>query len=297
MLVSDEQLEHKWHRLCGETIRSLQQLKAHNDKLPPLTEVTDIGLGLRVLTYNIHNFKGYPENLGDAMWENKPEGRRNLALNALGMLDAHVASLQECFNEKRIQLELVNRLGYNARFFPASYHRHCAGAFLTRFSLLDSVNLTFLERDGEVKIKRFLGRSLIQLPGGHQILVYNSHSDPSPEEELRLCEEICKLDRLLGRPMFWMGDWNISRSHSCYGWFHRMGLIDAFAHLGLPHTTTTLKGDKNRPGIDNIFCTPDIVERLQSIEIVCRGSVMVDSSEPQSIAASDHLPVLAVFLF
>jgi endonuclease/exonuclease/phosphatase family metal-dependent hydrolase len=297
LLVTKGHGEKEWSRLCGKTIRSLEELEVHNQRLPPAEDVVDVGLRLRVLTYNIHNFRGYPEELAEELWTREPEKRLTLPIRTLGMLDAHLISLQECAHEKKLQLELIERLGYSASFFRASHHRHCAGAFLTRFSLLDSVNLTFLELDGEVKMKRFLGRSLIQLPGGQQLLFYGGHYDPSPEEELRLCEEVMRLDRKLGRPMIWLGDWNITRTHSSYRWFQRMGLIDAFVHLGLPHTTTGLKGDRSRGGIDYIFCTPDIADRLQSIEIVNRGPATVDPNDSQSVAASDHLPVLAVFRF
>ena len=112
-----------------------------------------------------------------------------------------------------------------------------------------------------------------------------------------LIEEVCRLDLALKRPMIWMGDWNIQRTHVLYKRFHKMGLVDAFVHLDLPHTTTSLKGDRTRGGIDYIFCTPDIADRLESIEIVARGSAALDPNDPKSIAASDHLPVLAVFRF
>ena len=105
-----------------------------------------------------------------------------------------------------------------------------------------------------------------------------------------LIEEVCRLDRALKRPMIWMGDWNIQRSHVLYKRFRKMGLVDAFVHLDLPHTTTSLKGDRTRGGIDYIFCTPDIADRLESVEIVARGSAALDPNDPQSIAASDHLP-------
>lgn len=250
-----------------------------------------------MLTYNIHNFRGYPEELGAERWKRNPREKLDLHLRALGMLDAHVASLQECFHDKKLQLQLVDQLGYRASFFPASYHQHCAGATLSRYPLLDSVNLTFFELHHKVKMKRFLGRSLIHLPGGQEILIYGGHYDPAPEDELALVEQVYRIDRALKRPMIWMGDWNIKRTHRLYARFKKMGLVDTFVHLGLPHTTTSLKGDRRRGGIDYILCTPDIADRLESIEIVARGAATLDPNNPGSVAASDHLPVLAVFRF
>ena len=91
--------------------------------------------------------------------------------------------------------------------------------------------------------------------------------------------------------MIWMGDWNIQRTHApIQAVSRRMGLVDGFVHLGLPHTTTSLKGDRSRGGIDYIFCTPDIADRLESIEVVARGAAALDPNDPESIAASDHLP-------
>ena len=281
----------------GHTIKTLEELKTHNSKLPPAARGVEVGLKLRVLTYNIHNFRGCPEELGGERWELEPREKLDLQLRALGMLDAHVASLQECFHDKGLQLRLVNQLGYRASFFPASYHEHCAGATLSRYPLLDSVNLTFLELNGEVKMKRFLGRSLVRLPGRHEILVYGGHYDPDPDQEMALVEQVLRTDQALGRPMIWLGDWNIERTHRLYGRFEKMGLVDAFAHLGMPHTTTGLKGDRRRGGIDYILCTPDIADRLESIEIVARGAATLDPTDPRSVAASDHLPVLAVFRF
>ena len=89
----------------------------------------------------------------------------------------------------------------------------------------------------------------------------------------------------------------MERSHPLYHRFKKMGLVDAFVHLGLPDTTTTLKGDRGRGSIDYIFCTRDIIDCLESIEIVNQGAATLDSNTSGSIAASDHLPVLAVFRF
>lgn len=290
--------ERKWLGMSGAVIKTLEALQAHNATLPPPPAVPrDTGLRLRVLTFNIHNFRGYPEDLGTARWKSAPQEKLDIQLRTLGMLDAHLASLQECDYDKPLQLRLIERLGYLASFFPASHHKHCAGATLSRYPLLDNLNLTFLEMEGQVVVKRFLGRSLVRLPGGQEILIYGGHYDPNPDAEMDLIEEVCRLDRALKRPMIWMGDWNIQRTHVLYKRFHRMGLVDAFVHLDLPHTTTSLKGDRTRGGIDYIFCTPDIADRLESVEIVARGAAALDPNDPESIAASDHLPVLAVFRF
>ena len=146
-------------------------------------------------------------------------------------------------------------------------------------------------------MKRFLGRSMVRLPGGQEILLYGGHYDPSPEKELALCEQVYSIDRELGRPMIWMGDWNIEQTHRLYRRFENMGWVDAFVHLGLPHTTTSVAGDRLRGGIDYIFCTPDVAARLESIEVVSRGATTLDPNDPQSVAASDHLPVVAVSRF
>ena len=290
--------QRRWHSMSGPVVKTLEALQAHNATLPPPpAEPRDTGLRLRVLTFNIHNFRGYPEDLGTARWKSHPQDKLDIQLRTLGMLDAHLASLQECDYDKPLQLRMIDRLGYLASFFPASHHKHCAGATLSRYPLLDNLNLTFLEMGGQVVIKRFLGRSLVRLPGGQEILIYGGHYDPVPDAEMDLIEEVCRIDRALKRPMIWMGDWNIQRTHVLYKRFHRMGLVDAFAHLDLPHTTTSLKGDRTRGGIDYIFCTPDIADRLESIEVVARGAAALDPNDPQSIAASDHLPVLAVFRF
>ena len=306
--------EKEWYELCGKTIKTVEGLKIHNSKLPlPRTQVKEIGLKLRVLTYNIHNFRGYPEDLGTEKWNAMLPGKRDsrekldLQLGALGMLDAHIASLQECFHDKQLQLQLIDQLGYKASFFPASYHRHCAGATLSRYPLIDSVNLTFMELYGVkaslnkseflAPMKRFLGRSLVRLPGGQEILVYGGHYEPASENELALVKQIYQIDRALQRPMIWMGDLNIERSHPLYSWFKKIGLVDGFMYLNLPHTTTSLKGDRSRGGIDYIFCTPDIANRLESIEVVSRGPVTLDPNDQDSVASSDHFPVLAVFRF
>jgi endonuclease/exonuclease/phosphatase family metal-dependent hydrolase len=286
----------EWDRLCGQTIKTADELRIHNNRLPPPAGAIEVGLKLRVLTYNIHNFRGYPEEIAAEQWQVNPREKLDLQLRAFGMLDPHVASLQECFHDKKLQLELVEQLGYRGSFFPASYHWHCAGAILSRYPLLDSVNLTFFELNGKVKMKRYLGRSLIRLPGGQEILIYGGHYDPEPEDELALIEQIYQIDQGLQRPMIWTGDWNIKRSHRLYSRFKKMGLVDASVHLGLPDKTTTLK-DKGQGGIDYIFCTRDIIDRLESIEIVGQGAATLDPNNSGSIAASDHLPVLAVFRF
>jgi endonuclease/exonuclease/phosphatase family metal-dependent hydrolase len=286
----------EWDRLCGQTIKTAEKLRIHNGRLPPPAGAIEVGLKLRLLTYNIHNLRGYPDELAAKQWQVNPREKLDLQLRAFGMLDPHVASLQECFHDKKLQLELVEQLGYRGSFFPASYHWHCAGAILSRYPLLDSVNLTFFELNEKVKMKRYLGRSLIRLPGGQEILIYGGHYDPEPEDELALIEQIYQIDQALQRPMIWMGDWNMERSHPLYHRFKKMGLVDTSVHLGLPDKTTTLT-DLGRGGIDYIFCTRDIIDRLESIEIVNQGAATLDSNTSGSIAASDHLPVLAVFRF
>lgn len=289
--------DQQWHRMSGTVIKTLEALQIHNASLPPPSEASDIGLRLRVMTYNIHNFRGYPEDHGTVRWKSHPQDKLDIQLRTLGMLDAHLASLQECAYDKPLQLQLISQLGYRASFFPASHYKHCSGATLSRYPLLDNLNLTFLEIQGQLIMKRFLSRSLVRLPGGQEILIYGGHYDPVPDAEMDLIEEIYRIDQTLQRPMIWMGDWNIQRTHILYKRFRKMGLVDGFVHLGLPHTTTSLKGDRNRGGIDYIFCTPDIADRLESIEVMARGAATLDPNDPDSIAASDHLPVLAVFRF
>ena len=122
--------EQRWLSMSGPAVKTLEALQAHNAGLPPPTEARDTGLRLRVLSFNIHNFRGYPEDLGTARWKSHPEDKLDIQLRTLGMLDAHLASLQECAYDKPLQLRLIDRLGYRASFFPASHHTHCAGATL-----------------------------------------------------------------------------------------------------------------------------------------------------------------------
>ncbi len=110
--VQDQESEKRWQQLGSKTIRTLEELRAHNRELPLPPKAIDTGLKIRVLTYNIHNFRGYPEQLGKERWKRDPDPKLALPLRALGMLDAHVASLQECFHDKELQRTLVESLGY-----------------------------------------------------------------------------------------------------------------------------------------------------------------------------------------
>ena len=93
--------ERKWLSMSGTVIKTLEALQAHNATLPPApAETRDTGLRLRVLTFNIHNFRGYPEDLGTARWKSDPQEKLDIQLRTLGMLDAHLASLQECDYDK-----------------------------------------------------------------------------------------------------------------------------------------------------------------------------------------------------
>ena len=67
--------EQRWLSMSGPAVKTLADLQAHNAGLPPPTEARDTGLRLRVLTYNIHNFRGYPEDLGTARWKSHPEDK------------------------------------------------------------------------------------------------------------------------------------------------------------------------------------------------------------------------------
>ena len=289
--------ERQWHRMSGPAVKTLEALQAHNAGLPPPTEGRDTGLRLRVLTFNIHNFRGYPEDLGTARWKSHPEDKLDIQLRTLGMLDAHLASLQECAYDKPLQLRLVERLGYRASFFPASHHKHCAGATLSRYPLLDSLNLTFLEMGGQVVMKRFLGRSLVRLPGGQEILIYGGHYDPVPDAEMDLIEEVCRLDRALKRPMIWMGDWNIQRTHvytnDSAGWDWWMPLPTWACLIPPPASRETAPGaastTSSAPRTSPTASSPS---RWWLAE-----AAALDPNDPESIAASDHLPVLAVFRF
>jgi endonuclease/exonuclease/phosphatase family metal-dependent hydrolase len=257
--------------------------------------------GLRTMSYNILACLGFPET------DKNRERFRAMAPQQL-MRMAHELLLYRpdlvTFSESVVQTNaerMAAAMGMNVAWFPPGvpsfkgYPIGFPGTVLTRHKILESQNAPG-NTDPELYTRHW-GRAVIRT-ASEEIVVHSGHLNPH-KSEIRMKEidgmlRVMEQDQKPGRSILLQGDLNHRPEAPEYQRWVQAGFVDTFAAKGVgqPFTSSPI-APKGR--IDYIWVHGPLAARLSEARCLFEGAFRTNPDDPQSVALSDHLPVMAVF--
>ena len=270
---------------------------------------------LRVITYNVYSFNGYPiDRLKlQGYFTNKPDKAiidkvrtqipTRLALE-LEIYAPDIISFQEVRGEANVA-KVADLLGMNYAFFPGSPNADFPGAIITRYEILESTSRPIL--DGECPPELFTrhwGRVLIQADS-EKIAVHTAHLYPgSANSQIRIREIREILSRIdddieKGYSVLIAGDLNHKPDTQEHREWIGAGFNDTWAQKnklpGFTFPSTGAREDGEDYRIDYILTLGFTEFKLRDSKILYEGAFRTYKDSPLSFALSDHLPVISIF--
>ncbi len=260
---------------------------------------------LRVITYNIMKFEGYPKTTG---WQGCPvyESNETIFSRVRGQIPLRIAlelalyrpdiiSLQEANSEEKVA-EIAEYLGMNYAFFPGN--GRWPGAILTKYKIIEpKLDSTSEKYAAQELFTRHWGRVYLDADG-QKIVVHTVHLHPVDGEirktEIQEIIKTVKADIGTGNSVLLMGDLNHRDNDAEYKLWVEGGLKDTAILAGIDSKyTVPSTGPMKR--IDYIWACGPILEKLAETRVLNRGAFKMNFDDTPYFALSDHLPVLAIF--
>ena len=257
--------------------------------------------GLRSISYNILACLGYPENDANrgrfrAMAPQQPERMAH----ELQLYSPDVVTFSESVSEETAKV-IASAMRMNFSWFPPGvpsfkgYPIGFPGTIMTRHKILESQNAPG-NKDSELYTRHW-GRAVIQT-GTEEIVVHTGHLNPH-KSETRMREidgmlAVMEKDQKSGRSILFQGDLNHRPDTPEYQRWAAAGFVDSFLARGTgqPFTSNSISP---RGRIDYIWVYGPLIQRLKEARCLFEGAFRTNPEDPQSVALSDHLPVMAVF--
>lgn len=250
-------------------------------------------VAFRTITYNVLACKGYPET--DANRQVLEAARDTLPeaiAKALAGFEPTVVTLQESPTEDRVA-RMAKTLGMNYAYFPGGF----PGTLITPYAIEEPVNRpTAGDPHPKELFTRHLGRARLVTPFG-PLHIVSTHFHPR-EHSVRMREAaaiIALIDQLKqSAPVMLQGDLNHGPDAPEYALWEKSGLVDFSKALGIG-VEPTCPCVNPRKRIDYVWATPDFAEHAVSARVLNEPPFTPESSNAQSFALSDHMPVTALF--
>lgn len=253
---------------------------------------------MRIATYNIYKFQGYPADAATAAL-GEPESPQRIEhfTGVLRELGCDVIALQEGGVSAGMMQALAGALGMYLVTIPSPLK--WPGQILSRFPVLESRVFSHFVPDPAVvpPLSRCAGWARLALGGGRELGVFILHLHPN-QRELRDAEaEIvaARAAALLGETpdLVVLGDFNCNVEEPVHGRLKELGFVNAMevAGGGLRPTMDTA-GRTRLLTIDHIYVSPSLASRLVAAEVVARPGFRHEVAEGVW-DHSDHLPVVA----
>lgn len=248
----------------------------------------------RSITYNILAAKGYPETDANRhrLRSTRPQLADRLALE-LDLYNPDIVTFQESPPEP-VVAAIAKAMGRHYTFFPGGF----PGAVITRWEILESQNCPLLEGPRpEDLFTRHWGRAVLQA-NGQRLTVYSAHLHPSNVEvrarEVTAALAVMAPDIASHQPMLFQGDLNHRPDGPEYPRWQEAGLVDLFDRnpAAPAHTFPSTVPVQT---IDYLWANPTLARQRTGARVLFEGAFRTNPDDPQSVALSDHLPVLAEF--
>jgi len=257
-------------------------------------------MGIRTITYNVYDFKGWPEEVGVT-----PEEITQLFVKAMEKYRPDIITLSETRPEFIVQ-DIARQLGMQVLRFPSvPKGANWPGTLLTHLKILESINGPLISQNKSKGLfTRHWGKAILQADWG-EIAVHSAHLYPGEEEirqrEVREIIRAVEEDMKFGRSILLQGDLNHLPETIEYNSWVRAGLVDTFQVAGTGPAEThrssdsSPKEDEPNQRIDYIFAYGLIVQNLQECRVLSGPPFRVNPHAKRLWSLSDHLPVMATF--
>lgn len=246
---------------------------------------------VRVLSYNVLGFQGWPERMMPKVPLTDETGAANLGfwVDLLRGLDCDIICLQEVDTVERMK-HLASALDRYLAPFPSP--TRYAGCVLSTSPIVETRLFNECGPRGRTGLfSRFGGAALLEI-GEERVWVVNLHLNPH-DIEMRSAEGDLlarHLDTLLivePKAMV-MGDFNCRVDEQIHGLLRDRGFVNAMERAGGGLQPTEWQGVK---AIDHIYVSAALAGRLVAAQVVTGPGFTQDEDHPWSY--SDHLPVVA----
>jgi endonuclease/exonuclease/phosphatase family metal-dependent hydrolase len=260
--------------------------------------------GLSTISYNILACRGFPNTMPnrDRLARMNPQMTARLALE-LALYGPDIVTFQESPAED-VVADIAGRMGMNYAWFPGGWagNEQWPGGFpgttMTRFTILEQENcpLAAGARPEELFTRHWC-RALVQAED-EALAIYSAHLHPSnaATREQEVTEILRVLEPVMGsgRSVLFQGDLNHTPDGPEYARWVNAGLVDTLAAVG-DATHLSFSSIKPVKRIDYVWAFGPIAQRLSECRVLFEGQFRTNPDDPQSVALSDHVPVLARF--
>ncbi len=252
---------------------------------------------MRIVTYNVFGFRGYPSGEGAKLlgWPPGEKGIEHFS-TVFAELEADILAIQEGAEAAFIQA-IACRLGYNLATIPSP--GRWPGHILTRYPILESrVFSHYGPQALDLPLSRHLGAALLEIEDGIRLWVMSIHLYPGVENgHRRLAEKdivLARVDELLNHTpnLVLLGDFNSEVQEPLHQELVAKGFMNAMASskTGLQYTMDTV--GEPQCTIDHIYLSPSLKPRFVDAHVVRKPGFRSDGPQvPGLMVHSDHLPV------
>ncbi len=262
------------------------------------------GAGLCTISYNILACRGFPDT--DANRERlthaKPQMTARVALE-LGLYTPAIVTFSESPSEE-VVADIAARMGMNFAWFPGGWPGDedwpggFPGTIMTRFPIVEKENCPLVAGDRpEELFTRHWCRALIKTDD-EELAIFSAHLHPhdAATREKEVTEILRVIEPVMqsGKSLLLQGDLNHTPDGPEYARWVNAGLVDALANVG-NGDQMSFSSIKPAERIDYVWAAGPIAKRLIECRMLFEGDFRTNPDDPQSIALSDHVPVLARF--
>lgn len=253
-------------------------------------------VSLRVCTYNVLRFQGWPEDVAREQLGTAASRRLAHFTDVFGGLDCDLLAIQEGGSQQWID-RLAANMGMEALFLPSP--AEFPGGILSRHPIVEARPRQVAERSWEVPFSRTFGAALVDV-AGRPIWVVNLHAHPN-REDLREQEAHVLADTLdellaVAPSAIVMGDFNSEPGGPLHEVLVERGFVNA-VEAAWGRTVSTVnspEGGVSSASIDHIYLSADLAGHLVSARVVLEPGFMYPLMfGPDDWVHSDHLPVVA----
>lgn len=236
---------------------------------------------IRIGTYNILGFQGYPAEPAEQQLGGKYDPRRiEHFSNVIRSLNADILCLQEGASTYQMA-DYASRLGYNLAPFAST--TAYPGGILTRFPILESHSFPVRSWSGVIPYSRYGGAALLDV-GGVLLWVVSLHAYPH-DEAVRIQEAAilgAEVEKLLQVSPYVVvgGDFNERIPGSLHQALKSRGFLNVLEVTG------------GVQPIDHLYVSPSLAGLIRGGQVVNGAGFRLGATGTGAWANSDHVPVL-----
>jgi endonuclease/exonuclease/phosphatase family metal-dependent hydrolase len=259
---------------------------------------------LRIGTYNVQSFLGYPEEAARRVL-----GRGNTTaaaayfVSVLDELECDILALQEGVSDRQIA-RVADQLRMHLAIFPSPLY--WPGHLLSRYPIAEVVQLAPPRSRGSRRLSgaemrpfsRMAGAARLRMPDGAALWALTAHLHPRHrdlrEREAEMIADQIRVFLVETPRVIALGDFNCEPGESIHEALGALGFANAMVEAGGGPEATYDSTGRVRYRVDHIFVSPALRPALVCAETVRAPGFWHDGPLPDGAwLHSDHAPVVA----